>query len=118
MSKQFHLKQLSLALRQCLVLFNPYIGPYQVLRLRAKLDLGTIALKGYSVFPEALASPSNCLESYQDTRWGVYYSSAEMQSVYSATPVDWVTPTTMIEKSDLFKTPPIYLLNTHRTKFI
>ena len=38
-----------------LVIFNPYIGPYQVLPLRARVDLGAMAMKGYSVFPKALA---------------------------------------------------------------
>ena len=35
------------------VLFDPLIGPYQVLRLRAKVDLGAMAMKGYSAFPNA-----------------------------------------------------------------
>ena len=35
--------------------------------------------------------PSDCLVSYQDTRWGGSYPSAEMQSVYSATPADRAT---------------------------
>ena len=38
-----------------LVLFNLYIGPYNVLPRQAKLDLGAMAMKGYSVFPKALA---------------------------------------------------------------
>ena len=32
------------------VLFDPYIGPY----LRASVDLGAMAMKGYSTFPKAL----------------------------------------------------------------
>ena len=39
-----------------LVLFNPLIGPYQVLPLWAKVDLGAMAMKGYSAFPKAPAS--------------------------------------------------------------
>ena len=35
-----------------LVLFNPYMGPYQVLPLRARVDLGAMAMKGYSTFPK------------------------------------------------------------------
>ena len=36
-----------------LVLFNPKIGPYQVLPLWARVDLGAMAIKGYSAFPKA-----------------------------------------------------------------
>ena len=36
-----------------LVLFNPWIGPYQVLPLQVRVDLGAIAMKGYSAFPKA-----------------------------------------------------------------
>ena len=38
-----------------LVLFNPQIGPYQVLPLRARVDLGAMAMKRYTAFPEAPA---------------------------------------------------------------
>ena len=38
-----------------LVLFNPEIGPYQVLPLRDRMDLGAIAVKGYSAFPKTPA---------------------------------------------------------------
>ena len=38
-----------------LVSFNPLIGPYQDLPRRAKVDLGAMAMKGSSAFPEALA---------------------------------------------------------------
>ena len=38
-----------------LVLFNPYIGPYQVLQLRARVDQGAMAIKGYSIFFKAPA---------------------------------------------------------------
>ena len=37
------------------VIFNPLIGPCQVLPLRAKVDLGAMAMKGYSAFPKAPA---------------------------------------------------------------
>ena len=36
-----------------LVLFNPYIGSYQVLPLRARVDLGAMAMEGYFAFPKA-----------------------------------------------------------------
>ena len=55
MSKQFYFKQLSLASVHTLVLFDPYIGPYQVLPLRARVDLGAMATKEYSAFPKAPA---------------------------------------------------------------
>ena len=29
-----------------LILFNPYIGPYQVLPFGARVDLGAMAMKG------------------------------------------------------------------------
>ena len=35
---------------------NSSIDPYQVLQLRAKVDLGAITMKGYSTFLKALAS--------------------------------------------------------------
>ena len=38
-----------------LVLFNPYIGPYQVLPHRDRVDLGAMAMKGYCEFPKAPA---------------------------------------------------------------
>ena len=69
-----------------LVLFDPYIGPNQVLPFRARVDLGAMTMKGYSVFSKAPAS----LEPIQDTRWvGKFYPSAEKQSLYSTAPVDW-----------------------------
>ena len=38
-----------------LVLFNPLIGPSQVLPRRPRVDLGTMAIKEYSAFPKAPA---------------------------------------------------------------
>ena len=39
-----------------MVLFDPYIRPYQVLLpLRARVDLGAMAMKGYSAFFKAPA---------------------------------------------------------------
>ncbi len=76
-----------------LVLFNPLIGPPQVLPPRARMDHGAMAMKGYTVFPKALA----LLEPHHqivlchnlDTRlWGSY-PSAGMQPMYSTTPADW-----------------------------
>ena len=71
MSKQFHFKQYSLALLRSLnvktylfqaiqfsiitllVLFDPEVGPYQVLPFQARMDVGAMALKRYSAFPKA-----------------------------------------------------------------
>ena len=39
-----------------LVLVYLYIGPYQVLLFRARVDLGVMAMKGCSAFPKAPAS--------------------------------------------------------------
>ena len=67
--KLFSLPQtINFRISMLLVLFNPQIGPYQVLPLRARVDLGAMAMKGYSAFPKAPAllepSPSDCLVSY------------------------------------------------------
>ena len=37
------------------VLFDSWIGPFQVLLLQAKMDLGTMAMKGYAAFSKAPA---------------------------------------------------------------
>ena len=39
-----------------LVLFNPLIGPNQVLPFRARVDQGAMAMKRWSAFPKAPAS--------------------------------------------------------------
>ena len=52
MSKQFNFKQFSLAFAYCLVLFDRKIGAYQMLPLRASVDLGVVAIKWYSAFPK------------------------------------------------------------------
>ena len=48
MTKQFYFKSFSLAQVHSLVIFDPLIEPYQVLPLRTKVDLGVMAMKGYS----------------------------------------------------------------------
>ena len=62
--------------------------------LRAGVGPEAMAMKGlYSAFPKAPA----LLETYlhivnshiQYTRWGMSYSSAEKQSVYSTAPTEW-----------------------------
>ena len=67
-----------------LVLFNPYIGPYQVLPLQARVDLEAMAIKGYSAFPK---TPALLEPHHQIVRES--YPSADVQSVYSTAPADW-----------------------------
>ena len=59
-----------------LVLFDPLIGPYQVLPLQVRVDQGAIAMKGYSTFPKApaLLQPHHEIVycNMQDTRWGSF----------------------------------------------
>ena len=50
--KLFYFKPFSLAYIDSLVLFDSWLGPYHVLSLRARVDLGVIALKGYSAYPK------------------------------------------------------------------
>ena len=53
--KLFHFKQFSFAQLRNLLLFDPWIGPYQVPPLLIRVDLGGMAMKGYSAFPKAPA---------------------------------------------------------------
>ena len=62
--------------------------------LHARVELGAMAMKGYSAFPKApaLLEPHHqiVLCHIQDTCCGGgSYPSAEMQLVYSTIPVDW-----------------------------
>ena len=73
MSKQFYCKQFILEYVHSLVLFNPYIEPYQALPLGVRVDLEAMAVKGYSAFPQApeFLEPnhSNVFRHIQVTRW-------------------------------------------------
>ncbi len=77
-----------------LVQFNPLIGPYQVLPLRTRVDLGAMAIKGYSAFSKApaLLKPRHqivqCHIRTLVRGWGSY-PSAKVQSVYSIALADW-----------------------------
>ena len=69
-----------------LVLFDPYIGPYQVLPHRAKVDLGAMA------FPNAPASLQPYHQIFSVISWIFLkgsYPSGEMQSVYFKFSVNW-----------------------------
>ena len=67
------------------------MGPYQMLPLQARGDLGVKAMKEYITFhkaPELLELRHQIVKCHiQDTRWSVCvggsYSSTEMQSAYS-----------------------------------
>ena len=51
-----------------------------------------MAMKGFSAFPNAIASPSDCLVLYPGHTLGVEsYPSAEAQSVYSTALADEAT---------------------------
>ena len=74
------------------VLFDPLIGPYQVLPHWARVDLGAMAIKGYPYNPKSSRTwtpPSENLVSYPVRSLGRFYPSAEMQSLYSTVPADW-----------------------------
>ena len=58
------------------VVFEPIIGPYQVLPLRVRVDLGAMAIDGY--FSITGAPPSYCLVSYLGHSLGKSYSSAKL----------------------------------------
>ena len=67
-----------------------------MLPFRARVDLGVMAMKGYSAFPKFPASlePHHqiVLCNIQETRWRRSYPFAEVQSVYSpASPADWTS---------------------------
>ena len=58
-----------------LVLFDPQIGPYQVLPLWVRADQEVMAMKQYSAFPKApaLLEPHHYIVycNIHDTCWGV-----------------------------------------------
>ena len=68
-----------------LVLFNPKIGPDQMLPRRARVDLEAMAMKGYFAFPKAPALLESCHQikcHIQDTHLAGGLT-AIVQSVYS-----------------------------------
>ena len=69
MSKHFYFEQFNLAEVRTLVLFNRYIGPYQVLLLVARVDQEAMAMKGYYEFPKAPVS--DCLVPFLGHSLGV-----------------------------------------------
>ena len=73
--------------------------PYQLLPLRARVDKGAMAMKGFFAILKALAS----LETHHqivlchilDSLEG-FYPSAEKQLVYSIAPSDWAKKRIML----------------------
>ena len=86
-----------------------------MLPLWATVDLGAMAIKGYSTFPKApaLLEPHHQIIycHIQDTRWGGgSYPSAEKQSVYSTAPADWAIEVLwMVEHKCVYVWGPIEL---------
>ena len=78
-----------------LVLFNPLIGPYQVLPFLTRVDLGANGNEGVLCIPQSSnitgTSPSDCLVSYPGHTLVGSYPSEEVQSVYSTTPANWAS---------------------------
>ena len=63
-----------------------------MLPLRVRVDLGAMAVKGYTAFPETpelLVSSSDFSVSYPGHALGASYPTAEMKSVYSTASADW-----------------------------
>ena len=88
MSKQLYFKLFSLELHS-LALFDPLIGPYQVLPLQAKVDLGAQGNKWVLSIPlRSIRLLSVICRTF--VLEGVF-SSAEMHLVYSAALADWTS---------------------------
>ena len=71
------------------VLFEPYIGPCQVLLLQVRVNLGAIAMKGYITllkYPRLTIRLFNIIP--RTIVWGGH-PSAEMQLVDSTAPANW-----------------------------
>ena len=87
MSKNSYISSNSVQHKFSFVLFDLLIGPNQVVSLWPRVDLGVMAMKGYSTFSKAPA----CLVSYPGHLLVGSYLSAEMQLVYSTVSVNWPT---------------------------
>ena len=94
MSKQFFFKQFSLALVHNFSSIWLIDRTLSGATTPGQSGPGSDGNEGVLHIPQSSsiteASPSDCLVSYTGHSFGVFYSSAEMQSVYSAAPVDWV----------------------------
>ena len=99
-TKQFYLYQFNLVyviictLLKCqTVLLDPQIGPFLLLLLRVRGDLGVMTMKRYSTFPN-LQVRSLTIRLFNDISrklvGGGSYFSAEMQLVYTTAPTDCI----------------------------
>ena len=74
-------------------LFGPWLGHFQVLPFRARVDQGAMAMKRHSAFPNAPAllelHHQVVLCHIQHTCWGCSYPSTEMLLMYSSATADW-----------------------------
>ena len=81
MSKQFYIKQFSLVKECSLILFNPQIVPLSGTTTPGQSGPGSDGNEGVICIPQISsitgASLFDCLVSFQDTRWGWSYPSAE-----------------------------------------
>ena len=70
-----------------LVLFNPQIGPYQVLPRWARVDLKVMAMQGYSAFPKAptLLEPHHQIGPRSNGNEGVALYSPKPQHYWDLT---------------------------------
>ena len=76
-------------------LFDPLMGPQQLQPRWDRVDLGVMAIKGYSTFAKASGLEPHNHIVISKTLIGVgcgSLPSAEMQSLYSTTPANWAYP--------------------------
>ena len=107
MTKQFYFKQFKFVYVICFsgfrcqtVLFNPLIGRCQVLPLRARVDMGAMAMKEYSAFSKALVLLEPHYQIVLDTHGRGSYPSTEKQSAYSTAPADRAVAITILSFPD------------------
>ena len=77
------------------------IWPYQVQPLRVRVDLEVMAMNGYAAFPKSprLEPCHHWFNVISRILVGVSYLSAEMQSVYSTVPTDFLNIWTQVTVS-------------------
>ena len=98
------------------VLFNPETGPCQVLPLRAREDLGRVAMKGYSAFPKepAFLEPddrSAGLVSYPGhILVGITQKPGCSRCILQTQPI-WLGTNRPINPMDLFESETVYVIS-------